>query len=197
MPGFDDRVWQTGAIITGQTQRRLCCRLRFQRVTLLCQASGSRQRKSRRVWTPDLSQRLSSKSMAIPETPILRTVLHPSSYQALLKNGGGQVLGRHWSASTLPRHLRHLAPVHLRNVRAYILFDCPRGIFADNHKKYLHDCILIVTFVETDFYEMRVSVGNNEYRTVLFAVDNENIILSTRIYVLNAFKKKSKQDYKK
>ena len=43
---------------------------------------------------------------------------------------------------------------------------------------------------------MRVSVGNNEYRTVLFAVDNENIILSTRIYVLNAFKKKSKQDYK-
>lgn len=61
----------------------------------------------------------------------------------------------------------------------------------------MHDCILIVTFVETDFYEMRGSVGNNEYRTVLFAVDNENIILSTRIYVLNAFKKKSKQDYKK
>ena len=90
---------------------------------------------------------LSSKSMAIPETPILRTVLHPSRYQVLLKNGGGQVLGRHWSASTLPRHLRYLAPVHLRNVRAYILFDCPRGIFADNHKKYLHDCILIVTFV--------------------------------------------------
>ena len=134
--------------------------------------------------------------MAIPETPILRTVLHLSRYQVLLKNGGGQVLGRHWSASTLPRHLRHLASVHLRNVRAYILFDCPRGIFADNHKKYLHDCILIVTFVERDFYEMRVSVGNNEYRTVLFAVDNENIILSTRIYVLNAFKKKSKQDYK-
>ena len=136
-----------GAIITGQTQRRLCCRLRFQRVTLLCQAPGSRQRKSRRVGTPDLSQRLSSKSMATPETPILRTVLHPSRYQVLLKNGGGQGLGRHWSASTLPRHLRHLAPVHLRNVRAYILFDCTRGIFADNHKKYLHDCILIVTFV--------------------------------------------------
>ena len=97
--------------------------------------------------TPDLSQRLSSKSMATPETPILRTVLHPSRYQVLLKNGGGQGLGRHWSASTLPRHLRHLAPVHLRNVRAYILFDCTRGIFADNHKKYLHDCILIVTFV--------------------------------------------------
>ena len=55
----------------------------------------------------------------------------------------------------------------------------------------------VKNLVGTDFYEMRVSVGNNEYRTVLFAVDNENIILSTRIYVLNAFKKKSKQDYKK
>ena len=33
----------------------------------------------------------------------------------------------------------------------------------------------------TELYEMRVSVGYNEYRTVLFAVDNENIILSTKI----------------
>ena len=28
----------------------------------------------------------------------------------------------------------------------------------------------------TDLYEMRVSVGNNEYRTILFAVDKSNII---------------------
>ena len=69
VPGFEDCVWQTGAVITGQTQRRLCCRLRFQRVTLHCQVPGSRQRKSHRVGTPDLSQRLSSKSMAISETP--------------------------------------------------------------------------------------------------------------------------------
>ena len=48
---------------------RHSCRLRFQRVTLHCQAPGSRQRKSRRVGTPDLSQGLSSKSMAISETP--------------------------------------------------------------------------------------------------------------------------------
>ena len=131
MPGFDDRVWQAGAIIAGQTQRRLCCRLRFQRVTLHCHAPGSRLGKSRRVGTPDLSQRLSSKSMAISETPILhrvminrwysdvyanrpedrggrkpskcpesatpilRTVLHPSRYQALLRSDRGQVLGRH------------------------------------------------------------------------------------------------------
>lgn len=31
----------------------------------------------------------------------------------------------------------------------------------------------------TDLYEMRVSVGNNEYRTILFAVDKSNIIEST------------------
>lgn len=28
----------------------------------------------------------------------------------------------------------------------------------------------------TDLYEMRVSVGNNEYRTILFSIDNSNII---------------------
>ena len=49
----------------------------------------------------------------------------------------------------------------------------------------------------TDLYEMRVSVGTNEYRTVLFAIDHDNIILSTKILVLNAFLKKSTKDYKK
>lgn len=28
----------------------------------------------------------------------------------------------------------------------------------------------------TDLYEMRISVGSNEYRTVLFAIDNKNVI---------------------
>ena len=36
-----------------------------------------------------------------------------------------------------PRHLRHLAPMHLRNVLAYILLDCPRGIFVDGHYTFL------------------------------------------------------------
>lgn len=49
----------------------------------------------------------------------------------------------------------------------------------------------------TDLYEMRVSVNSNEYRTVLFAVDNENIILSTKIILLSAFSKKSTKDYNK
>lgn len=47
----------------------------------------------------------------------------------------------------------------------------------------------------TDLYEMRVSVSTNEYRTILFAVDNENIILSKKILLLNGFFKKSTKDY--
>lgn len=50
---------------------------------------------------------------------------------------------------------------------------------------------------KTDLYEMRVSVGSNEYRTILFAVDHDNIIKSTRIILLNGFLKKSSKDYKK
>lgn len=48
-----------------------------------------------------------------------------------------------------------------------------------------------------DLYEMRVSVNFNEYRTILFAVDNDNIILSKRILLLNGFLKKSTKDYSK
>lgn len=50
---------------------------------------------------------------------------------------------------------------------------------------------------DTDLYEMRVSVGYNEYRTVLFAIDNDNIITARKILVLNAFLKKSTKDYKR
>lgn len=49
----------------------------------------------------------------------------------------------------------------------------------------------------TDLYELRVSVGSNEYRTILFAIDNSNIIESTRIILLNGFLKKDNKDYKK
>lgn len=51
--------------------------------------------------------------------------------------------------------------------------------------------------VNTDLYEMRVSVGTNEYRTVLFAIDHDNIIQSTRVILLNGFLKKSEKDYRK
>ncbi len=49
----------------------------------------------------------------------------------------------------------------------------------------------------TDLYEMRVSVGTNEYRTVLFAIDHDNIIQAKNIILLNAFLKKDNKDYRK
>lgn len=50
---------------------------------------------------------------------------------------------------------------------------------------------------DTDLYEMRVSVGSNEYRTILFAIDKANITESTKIILLNGFLKKSNNDYRK
>lgn len=50
--------------------------------------------------------------------------------------------------------------------------------------------------VNTDFYEMRISV-DNEYRVILFAIDNDNFINAHEIVVLNGFIKKSTADYNK
>lgn len=47
----------------------------------------------------------------------------------------------------------------------------------------------------TEFYEMRVSVGN-EYRVILLSVDSESFIEAERIVLLNGFMKKSTKDYK-
>lgn len=49
----------------------------------------------------------------------------------------------------------------------------------------------------TDLYEMRVSVGTNEYRTILFAIDHDNIIEAKKVILLNGFLKKSNKDYRK
>lgn len=48
-----------------------------------------------------------------------------------------------------------------------------------------------------NLFEMRVSVGTNEYRTIIFATDKENIIESKNILLLNGFMKKSNKDYAK
>lgn len=50
--------------------------------------------------------------------------------------------------------------------------------------------------ISSDFYELRVSV-DNEVRVILFAADNANISLATKILVLNGFVKKSNKDYDK
>lgn len=50
---------------------------------------------------------------------------------------------------------------------------------------------------DSEFYEMRVSVGTNEYRSLLFSIDNDNIINATQVLILNSFLKKSNKDYPK
>ena len=62
--------------------------------------------------------------------------------------------------------------------------------------EYVISTKFVKRLVDTDLYEMRVSVGTNEYRTVLFTMDNENVMLATKIVLLNAFLKKSEKDYK-
>ncbi len=49
----------------------------------------------------------------------------------------------------------------------------------------------------TDLYEMRVSVGTNEYRTVLFTMNSDNFITATEIYLLNSFLKKGTKEYRR
>ena len=48
----------------------------------------------------------------------------------------------------------------------------------------------------TEFYELRVSVSKDEYRSVLFAVDKNSFMESTKILILNSFFKKGTKQYK-
>ena len=48
----------------------------------------------------------------------------------------------------------------------------------------------------TEFYEARISVGTNEYRTIIFAVDSISFIESKKVVFLNSFLKKGNKQYK-
>lgn len=48
----------------------------------------------------------------------------------------------------------------------------------------------------TEFYEMRVSVGTNEYRSFIFAIDVASFMECSRIVMLNSFVEKSSKQYK-
>ena len=48
----------------------------------------------------------------------------------------------------------------------------------------------------TEFYEARVSIKTNEYRTVLFAVNCTSFMESKRVLFLNSFLKKDNKQYK-
>ena len=43
---------------------------------------------------------------------------------------------------------------------------------------------LVKKLIDTDFYELRISVGN-EYRVILFTIDHENFIEAEQILLLN------------
>ena len=46
-------------------------------------------------------------------------------------------------------------------------------VFAIMLTKYVVSSKFVKRLEKTDFYEMRVSLGNNEYRTVLFTIEKE------------------------
>ena len=50
---------------------------------------------------------------------------------------------------------------------------------------------------DTEFYEVRVSVGTNEHRTLLIATDNLNFMEATQVLFLNSFLKKDNKQYKR
>lgn len=49
----------------------------------------------------------------------------------------------------------------------------------------------------TFLYEMRISLGSNEHRTLLFATDNKSFIESKKVVLLNSFLKKDSKQYSK
>jgi len=50
---------------------------------------------------------------------------------------------------------------------------------------------------ELGMYEMRVSVGSNEHRTIVFSIDHDNIIQAKNVILLNGFLKKDNKEYRK
>jgi len=50
---------------------------------------------------------------------------------------------------------------------------------------------------DTEFYEVRISVGTNEHRTMLITADNPNFMEATTIVLLNSFLKKDNKQYKR
>lgn len=61
--------------------------------------------------------------------------------------------------------------------------------------KYVVNRKFVKRLEKTEFYEMRVSVSNNEYRTVLFAIDADNFMECHRMVMLNSFIEKSSKQY--
>jgi len=50
---------------------------------------------------------------------------------------------------------------------------------------------------EAEFYEVLVSIGTNEYRTLLVAADNPNFMEAKQVVLLNSFLKKDSKQYRR
>ena len=48
----------------------------------------------------------------------------------------------------------------------------------------------------TDFYELRISISRDEYRTIMFAIDSDSFIESNTVLLLNSFLKKNTKQYR-
>ncbi len=62
--------------------------------------------------------------------------------------------------------------------------------------QYVVSSKIVKSLENTDFYELRISISSNEYRTILFAVDHDNFIQSKNVLLLNSFLKKDTKQYK-
>lgn len=68
-------------------------------------------------------------------------------------------------------------------------------VFEIMFTKYVVSNKFVKRLEKTEFYEMRVSLGNNQYWTVLFAIDADNFMECTRMVMLNSFVEKSSKQY--
>lgn len=62
--------------------------------------------------------------------------------------------------------------------------------------QYVVNNKFVKSLEESEFYEARISVGTNEYRTIMFAIDSASFIESKKVLFLNSFLKKGSKQYK-
>lgn len=62
--------------------------------------------------------------------------------------------------------------------------------------QYVVNSKFVKSLETSNFYELRISVGHNEYRSIIIASDHDNFIQSRRILLLNSFLKKDSKQYK-
>lgn len=56
--------------------------------------------------------------------------------------------------------------------------------------QYIVNKRFVKSLENTDFYELRISIGHNEYRSIMLAIDHDPFIQAHRVLVLNSFLKK-------